>query len=115
VIKSFWNAMKQANLDLAWTTGVGNNNGFMAAGTNASSYNGKTSTYAYLRSLTGLKILVDESAGQSQAADTWSNQSAATINARISEGVIGINVSGAPSNYQSNVAGLSSQLNSTCP
>lgn len=115
VTNSFWNAMKQAKLDLAWTTGVGNNNGFMAAGTNASSYNGKTATYAYLRTLTGMKILVDESAGLSQASDTWSNQSAATINARISEGVIGINVSGAPSNYQSNVAGLSPQLNSTCP
>jgi hypothetical protein len=114
VTNSFWAAMKQANLDYVFTTGVGNNNGFLSAGTNASSYNGKTCTYAYLHSLTGLKILVDESAGLSQAADTWSNQPAATINARISEGVIGINVSGAPSNYQSNVASLAPQLDSTC-
>ena len=83
--------------------------------TSASTYNGKTATYAYLHQLTGMKILVDESAGLSQAADTWSNQSAATINARIAEGVIGINVSGAPSNYQSNVTSLSPQLNSICP
>jgi len=115
VTNSFWNAMKQADLDLVWTTGVGNNNGFMASGTNASSYNGKTCTYSYLRTLTGMKILVDESAGLSQASDTWSNQPAATINARISEGVIGINVSGAPSNYQSNVAALAPQLKTICP
>ncbi len=115
VTNSFWNAMKQADLDLVWTTGVGNNNGFLSTGTNASSYNGKTATYQYLHTLTGLKILVDESAGLSQQSDTWSNQSAATINARIAEGVIGINVSGAPSTYQSNVASLSPQLNSTCP
>jgi len=115
VTNSFWNAMKQADLDLVWTTGVGNNNGFLATGTNASSYNGKTATYAYLHSLTGMKILVDESAGLSQEADTWSNQPAATINARIAEGVIGINVSGPPSSYQSNVASLSSQLKSICP
>lgn len=115
VTNSFWAAMKQANLDLVWTTGVGNNNGFLATGTNASSYNGKTATYGYLHQLTGLKILVDESAGLSQQSDTWSNQPAATINARIAEGVIGINVSGPPSNYQSNVTALATQLNSTCP
>ena len=50
-----------------------------------------------------------------KASDTWSNEPAATINARSSEGVIGVNVSGAPSNYQSNVISLSPQLNSTCP
>ena len=115
VTNSFWKAMKQADLDLIWTTGVGNSNGFLATGTNASSYNGKTATYAYLHMLTGMKILVDESAGLSQQSDTWSNQPAATINARISEGVIGINVSGPPSNYQSNVTALSPQLKSTCP
>jgi hypothetical protein len=115
VTNSFWNAMKQANLDLVWTTGVGNANGFLSTGTTASSYNGKTCTYSYLHTLTGLNILVDESAGLSQAADTWSNQTAATINARIAEGVIGINVSGAPSNYQSNVQSLAPQLSSTCP
>jgi hypothetical protein len=112
---SFWGAMAQANYDMVWTTGVGNNNGFMSAGTTATSYNGKTDTYAYLKGLTGKKILVDESAGMSQANDTWSNQSAATINARIAEGVIAVNVSGAPSNYQANVTALEPQLNSTCP
>jgi hypothetical protein len=115
VTNSFWNAMKQAHMDLVWTTGVGNANGFLATGTTASSYNGKTATYSYLHTLTGMKILVDESAGLSQQSDTWSNQTAATINARIAEGVIGINVSGAPSTYQSNVASLGPHLNSTCP
>ncbi len=114
VTNSFWNAMKQANLDLVWTTGVGNANGFLSSGTNANSYNGKTSTYSYLHTLTGMNILVDESAGLSQAGDTWSNQTAATINARIAEGVIGVNVSGSAPNYQSNVQTLAPQLSSTC-
>jgi hypothetical protein len=115
VTNSFWNAMKQAKLDLVWTSGVGNNNGFLSTGTNANSYNGKTATYSYLHGLTGLKILVDESAGLSQQSDTWSNQPATVINARIADGVIGINVSGPPSTYQSNVASLAPHLNSTCP
>jgi hypothetical protein len=115
VTQSYWGAMAQANYDLVWTTGVGNNAGFIAAGTTAKSFNGATATYAYLKGLTGKKILVDESAGMSQASDTWSNQTAATVNARISEGVIAVNVSGAPSSYQANLTALSPQLSSTCP
>lgn len=115
VTNSFWAAMAQANYDMVWTTGVGNNGGFISAGTNAQSYNGATDKYAYLYAMTGKKILVDESAGLSQASDTWSNQPAATINARIAEGVVAVNVSGAPSNYQANVAALAPQLKATCP
>ncbi|MDP9001439.1 MAG: hypothetical protein M3O46_15165 [Myxococcota bacterium] len=115
VTDNFWSAMAQANYDLVWTTGVGNNGGFISSGTNAQSYNGATDTYAHLNGLTHKKILVDESAGLSQASDTWSNQSAATINARISEGVVAVNVSGSPSNYQANVASLAPQLKPTCP
>jgi hypothetical protein len=115
VTRSFWAAMAQADYDIAWTTGVGNNNGFISSGTNAQSYNGTTDQFAFLSTLTGKKILVDESAGLSQASDTWSNQTAATINARIAEGVVAVNVSGPPSNYQANVTALESQLKSTCP
>ena len=32
VTNSFWGAMKDVAYDLAWTTGVGNNAGFMSAG-----------------------------------------------------------------------------------
>jgi hypothetical protein len=60
-------------------------------------------------------ILVDESAGASQQADTWSDQSATTINSLIADGVIAVNVSGAPSTYQANVTALDPNLTSTCP
>ena len=100
---------------MVWTTGVGNNSPFVAAGTTSSSYNGKTGTYSWLHSFTGKKILVDESAGASQAGDTWSNQPASVLNAQVANGVIAVNVSAMPSNYQSNVVALASQLNSTCP
>lgn len=115
VTQSFWGAMAQADYDLVWTTGVGNDGGFISAGTTSSSYNGATDRYAALRTLTGRNILVDESAGLSQASDTWSNQTASTIDALITDGVIAVNVSGAPSNYQANVTALAPQLASTCP
>jgi hypothetical protein len=101
----YWTGIKQANYDMVWTTGVGNNAPFVNAGETASSYNG----------MTGKKILVDESAGASQQADTWSDQSATTINSLIADGVIAVNVSGAPSTYQANVTTLDPNLTSTCP
>lgn len=113
----YWQAIAQANTnyDMVWTTGVGNNPPYLNAGQTSTSYDGKTGTYAWLHQTTGKKILVDESAGASQQSDTWSNQSAATLNALIADGVTAVNVSGAPSNYQSNVTALASKLASTCP
>jgi hypothetical protein len=99
---SFWAAMKDVNYDMVWTTGVGNNKGFFDANTNATTYNAKTATYSYLRSLTGRTILVDTSAGASAAADSWSSASIADLNARISEGVIAANITGSAPN-QSNI------------
>jgi hypothetical protein len=113
--KSYWTAIAQANYDMVWTTGVGNSPPFLNAGETASSYNGATATYSFLHDYTGKKILVDESAGMSQQNDTWSNQPAAALNTLISDGVIAVNVSGAPSNYAANVAALQPQLTSTCP
>jgi hypothetical protein len=113
--KSYWTAIATANYDMVWTTGVGDNPPYLNAGETATSYNGVTATYSFLHSYTGKKILVDESAGMSQMNDTWSNQSAATINSLIADGVIAVNVSGAPSNYQANVTALEPQLKPTCP
>jgi hypothetical protein len=113
--RSYWTAMSQATYDMVWTTGVGNNPPFLNAGETSSSYNGGTATYSFLHSFTGKKILVDESAGMSQQNDTWSNQPAATLNQLVAAGVVAVNVSGAPSNYQANVTALQPQLASTCP
>jgi hypothetical protein len=112
---SYWSAIASANYDMVWTTGVGNNAPYLNAGETASSYNGGTATYSFLHSFTGKKILVDESAGMSQQNDTWSNQSATMLNSLIADGVIAVNVSGAPSNYQGNVTALASKLKPTCP
>jgi tellurite resistance protein len=66
----------------------------------------------------GLPVIVDESAGASQASDTWSNQTAAMLNKDIADGVVAVNVSAAPSDYESNVAARAAgtpPLSSTCP
>jgi hypothetical protein len=113
----YWQGIAEAGttFDMVWTTGVGNNPPFLNAGEKASSSDGKTGTYSWLHSNTGKKILVDESAGASQQSDTWSNQTAATLNSLIADGVIAVNVSDPPSTYQANVTALEPNLNSTCP
>jgi hypothetical protein len=113
----YWQGLAQAgtNFDMVWTTGVGNNPPFLNSGQKASDSDGMTGTYSWLNTNTGKKILVDESAGASEQADTWSNQTAATLNSLIADGVVAVNVNGAPSTYQANVTALEPKLNSTCP
>ena len=92
--------------DMIWTTGQG------------SSASPGTSTYANLHTVTGKTILVDESFGLSAQGDTWANQTAATINARIAGGVVAANITTAtPSYLQTNLTSTlaPSALNSTCP
>ena len=116
VTNSYWAAMAVANYDMVWTTGLGDNNGFITSGTTASSYNGATATYAYLHSLTGKTILVDTSAGASSAGDSWSTAGDTNLDSRISEGVIAANITGTPpSNLQSNITALSLNALPSCP
>ena len=110
----FWTAMKRANYDLVWTTGVGDNGNFIEAAGTPSYYNAQTATYAYVHTFTGKKIAVDTSYGASSMSDSWSNLNAAALNAHIGNGVIGVNISNnAPSNYQQLIQGLGT-LASTC-
>jgi hypothetical protein len=97
--QAYWAAMAQANYDMAWTTGPGNNNGILGAGV----------TYANLHTWTGRKIYVDE------WGDTWSSQSAATINALIGAGVVAYGSNTPASAYLTSTAALEGQLTSTCP
>ena len=107
VTKSYWGAMKNVNYDMVWTTGVGNNKGFIASGSTSSTYNAATATYSYLHSATGKTILVDTSAGASAAGDSWSSASLADLNARITEGVVAANITGtAPTGLQGNISNL---------
>ncbi len=98
--QQYWAAMAQANYDLAWTTGPANMNGVLGAGV----------TYANLHTWTGRKIYVDQ-----WSPDTWSDQPAATLNALIAAGVVGLNSNSPAGNYQTAVTALEPQLNSTCP
>jgi hypothetical protein len=102
---------------LVWTTGVANNNGFIESAGKPDSYNHATATYAYISKLTERPILVDTSFGLSAAGDSWSTSNAATLNQRISEGVIAANVgelNGQQSRYESSVKALGPQLNPVC-
>jgi hypothetical protein len=116
VTNQFWGALKDAGVsyDLVWTTGVANNAGFLDSGTNSGSYNHATATYAYVHMLTGRPLLVDTSFGLSAMGDTWSNADLATLDARISDGVIAANVTSAPQNYVSTVSALEPMLEATC-
>jgi hypothetical protein len=111
----FWTAMHAAYYDLIWTTGVGNNGGFIETAGAPGYYNATTATYAYLHQLTGKNIFVDTSYGASAMSDSWSTLTAAQLNAHIANGVIGVNVSNSPpSNYQTLITALAPQLTSTC-
>jgi hypothetical protein len=114
VTNSYWGAMKSVNYDMVWTTGVATANGFFSTGTTATSYNGKTATYQYVHTLTGKTIFVDTSFGASAMGDSWSNTTAATLNARIANGVIAANVTTVPSNYSSAVGSLEPSLTMVC-
>ena len=92
--------------DMIWTTGKG------------SSANAGSSSWANLHTVTGKPILVDESFGLSAAGDSWANQTADTINARIAGGVVAANITtSTPSYLQTNVTTTlaPSALSSTCP
>jgi len=112
----FWGAMPMEVLDMVWTTGRGNNNGYIRADGDADAYNGTTARYDYVSNLTQRKIFVDESFGASQENDSWLNQQAGTLNSRISEGVIAINLTGSslPGNLQSAISTITPQLSDTC-
>lgn len=114
VTNDFWAAMKSASYDMVWTTGVANNQGFIEMGADASKYNAKTATYAYLHMLTGRTLFVDTSFGLSEMADSWSGADAATLNARIMDGVIAANVTKPPMDYVSKVSAVNGQLNAVC-
>jgi hypothetical protein len=114
VTQQFWGAMQSVLYDLVWTTGVANNQGFFEASASASSYNHATATYDAVHKLTGRPLLVDTSFGLSAMGDSWSNADAATLNARIADGVIAVNVTMPPQNYQNAVAALAPMLDAIC-
>jgi hypothetical protein len=110
VTTGFWGAQPTDVLDLIWVQGAGDTDAFPNSGT----YNATTANYAWLHNHTGLKIMAETSYQSSSSGDRWSTTTAANINARIANGVIGVLVSQPPSNYQTAFTALNSSLNSTC-
>jgi hypothetical protein len=113
VTNRFWAAMPTASLDFMWTTGVGDNAGFLNPSADVATYNAATARYRHLYEISGLGILVDTSFGASQAADSWSGVAASDLNERIAEGVIAVNVTLPPEDYRDRLEGRDS-LAPTC-
>ena len=111
----FWHAMPLAEIDFVWTTGVGDNAGFISRDTNMTSYNAGSATYRYVHMLTGKPIWVDTSFGLSQQSDSWTGLDASELNRRAQEGVFAINVTMPASDYAARLGTLRSALDPVCP
>jgi hypothetical protein len=109
----YFNAMPMSVVDAVYTTGLGNvPGGYINTG---DSYNRPDGTYASLHALTKKPIIVDTSFGVTAMADTWSTAPLDTLDARIADGVVAVNVNPMPGGYQSSIATLAPKLTSTCP
>jgi hypothetical protein len=64
--------------------------------------------------LTGSNIFVDTSFGLSAMADSWSTSNATTLNARIADGVVAVNVATPSAGYQSAIQAMRGSLNPVC-
>jgi hypothetical protein len=106
----FWGAQPVDVLDLIWVQGAGDTDVFVNSGT----YNATTANYAWLHGYTGKQIMAETSYQSSSSGDRWSTTTAANINARIANGVIGVLVNRPPSNYQTAFTALNPSLGSTC-
>ncbi len=112
ITNALWAAMPLDIVDFVWTTGVGNNDGYINGDANPGSYNAATARYDYLHALTGKGIVVDTSFGASQQSDSWTGIGTSELNHRIAEGVLAANVTQPPDNYQQVIESFN--LNSTC-
>jgi hypothetical protein len=113
----FWGAMPLDVLDMLWTTGVGNNGGYLngdGAPGQQNHYNAATARYGELFRITGKPIFVDTRYGPSQQDDSWSTLSPGALNQHITDGVVAINVTEPPNDYQSRIDSFSSSLDSIC-
>jgi hypothetical protein len=109
----YFAAMPMSVVDAVYTTGLGNvAGGYINMG---DSYNRPDGTYASLHALTKKPIIVDTSFGVTAMADTWSTAPLDTLNARIADGVVAVNVNPMPGTYQTSIATLAPKLSSTCP
>jgi hypothetical protein len=107
---AYWGAQPMDVVDLVWVQGAGDT-GVL---TNSGTYNAKTATFTWLRSFTGRPIMAETSYAGTGVADRWTTTTATNIDARISDGVIGVNIVNPASTLQSATQSLTPQLASTC-
>jgi len=118
-MSSYFNAMPMSIIDLVWTTGMGDVTG--GSFNDGDARNRSDGTYTYLHTLTNKRIVVDTSFGTTRMDDSWTDIPVATLNQRIADGVLAVNVTTAGSStlsdatYQSRITALGPQLSSVCP
>jgi hypothetical protein len=107
---AFWSAMPMDVIDLVWVQGAGDSGTFL----NSGATNAATANYAWLSQKTGRPIMAETSYAASGQNDRWTTTTAANINARIGEGVIGALVNAPPGGYSSTITSLGAQLSAVC-
>jgi hypothetical protein len=104
----FWDAQPVDVMDLVWVQGYGDS-GIMP---NTGTYNASVSTYTWLRQKTGRPIMAETSFAAAGVADRWTTTTAANINQRITDGIVGVNIVNPAANLQTAIQGFA--LNAVC-
>jgi hypothetical protein len=111
-LRNFWNAMPLDLIDMLHITSSSNVPGGYF--NNGDANNREDGTFAFINQLTGKPIIADTSFGVTTMQDSWSTASAATLNARIADGVAGVLIYPTPGDYAQRINALAPQLDSTC-
>lgn len=109
--RAFWSAMPLDLVDLLHITSAANIPGGYFNDTDAN--NREEGTFRFLSQLTGKSILADTSFGITTMQDSWSTATAATLNQRIADGVVGVLIYPTPGDYAQRIGALGG-LTSTC-
>jgi hypothetical protein len=104
----FWGAQPLDVLDMVWVQGYGDS-GVMP---NTGAYNASVATYTWLRQKTGRTIMAETSFAGAGTPDRWTTTTAANINQRIAEGIVGVGVTNPAANMQTAIQGFA--LSSVC-
>jgi hypothetical protein len=111
-LRDFWDAMPLDLIDLLHITSSADvPGGYFNAGDASNRDDG---TFRFMSQLTGKPIIADTSFGITTMQDSWSTASAATLNARIGDGVAGVLIYPTPGDYAARINTLAPQLASTC-
>lgn len=111
---AYWAAMPTDVIDMVYVTGVGNNAGYFGEADSPTDANAATNTYAFLAADTGLSVMANTDVFTSASPNTWSSTSAADLNDRITEGVVGVLVTDPQTSYDNERLDLEGALDPFC-